>query len=135
MQVSFGEWLPDQPSHNNPGSNVATNVYYALNSYKRFPSLVSYSSDNIGADCRGGGSFRDGANNVYNFVATNTNIYQLAGVNFTSRKGSLTGTNSDFWTFTQFGNYVIASNGIDAPQYYLMAVSYTHLTLPTKRIV
>ena len=27
MQVPFGEWLPDQPEHNNPGANVANNVY------------------------------------------------------------------------------------------------------------
>ena len=56
MQIPFGEWLPDQPKHLNPGANVATNVYYALNSYKRFPSLVNYSSNNIAADARGGGS-------------------------------------------------------------------------------
>jgi len=123
MQLKFGEWLPDQPSHNNPGANVATNVYYASDTYKRFPSLVNYSTNNIGADCRGGGSFRDGANNVFNFVATNTDLYQLDGGTFTSRKGSLTGGNTDFWTFTQFGNYVIASNGVDAPQYYLMGTS------------
>ena len=123
MQVPFGEWLPDQPKHNNPGANVATNVYHAAQSYKRFPSLVNYSSNNIGADCRGGGSFRDNAGNVYNFVAKNTDIYQLDGGTFTSRKGSLTGTNTDYWTFTQFGNYVIASNGVDAPQYYLMGTS------------
>lgn len=123
MQIPFGEWLPDQPSHNNPGSNVATNVYYALNSYKRFPSLVNYSTNNIGSDCRGGGSFRDGSNNVYNFVANNTDIYQLDGGTFTSRKSSLTGTNTDFWTFTQFGEYIIASNGVDNPQYYLMGTS------------
>ena len=123
MQVPFGEWLPDQPKHNNPGANVATNVYHAAQSYKRFPSLVNYSSNNIGADCRGGGSFRDNAGNVYNFVANNTDIYQLDGGTFTSRKGSLTGTNTDYWTFSQFGNYIIASNGVDAPQYYLMGTS------------
>ena len=123
MQVPFGEWLPDQPSHLNPGANVATNVYYALNSYKRFPSLVDYSSNNIGAHSRGAGSFRDNAGNVYNFVAKNTDLYQLASGTFTSRKGSLTGGDTDFWTFTQFGNYVIASNGVDLPQYYLMGTS------------
>ena len=117
MQIPFGEWLPDQPEHDKKGANVATNVYYALNSYKRFPSLTSYSSNNIGADARGGGSFRDNAGNVFNFVAKNTDIYQLASGAFTSRKGSLTGTNTDYWTFTQFGNYVIASNGVDQPQY------------------
>ena len=35
----------------------------------------------------------------------------------------MTGTSTDFWTFTQFGNHVIASNGVDAPQYYLMGTS------------
>ena len=123
MQLPVGEWRPDQPEHLNPGANVATNVYYALNSYKRFPSLVNYSSNNMGADSRGAGSFRDNSGNVYNFVAKNTDIYQLDGGTFTSRKSSLTGGNTDFWTFTQFGNYVIASNGVDLPQYYLMGTS------------
>jgi len=123
MQVAFGEWLPDQASHLNPGANVANNVYFAATSYKPFPSLVSYSSNNIGANARGAGSFRDSTGSVYNFVAKNTDIYQLASGTFTSRKGSLTGTDTDFWTFTQFGNYIIASNGKDAPQYYLMGTS------------
>ena len=123
MQIPFGEWLPDQPEYLNPGATTANNVYYAVNSYKRFPSLVSYSSNNIGADSRGAGSFRDNSGNVFNFVAKNTDIYQLDGGTFTSRKGSLTGGNTDYFTFTQFGNYVIASNGVDAPQYYLMGTS------------
>ena len=123
MQIPFGEWLPEQPEHLNPGANVANNVYFARQSYKRFPSLVNYSTNNIGADSRGAGSFRDNANTVYNFVATNTDLYQLDGGTFTSRKSSLTGGDTDFWTFTQFGNYVIASNGVDKPQYYLMGTS------------
>ena len=143
MQIPFGEWLPDQPEYLNPGANTANNVYYAQNSYKRFPSLVNYSSNTISTDSRGAGSFRDNAGNVYNFVSNNTDIYQLDGGTFTSRKSSLTGTNTDFWTFTQFGNYIIASNGVDAPQYYLMGTStnfanlstiVTSGTLPTFRV-
>jgi len=131
MQIPFGEWLPDQPKHLNPGANVATNVYYALNSYKRFPSLVSYSSNNIGDDARGGGSFRDNSGNVFNFVAKNTDIFQLASGTFTSRKSSLTGTDEDYFTFTQFGNHIVASNGVDAPQYYLMGTSTNFAALST----
>ena len=123
MQIPFGEWLPDQPEHGMKGANVATNVYHALGSYKRFPSLVSYSTNNIGKNAKGAGSFRDNANNIYNFVATKTDIYQLASGTFTSRKSGLTGDEDDFVTFTQFGNYVIASNGVDQPQYYLMGTS------------
>ena len=123
MQVPFGEWLPDQPEHNKQGANVANNVYYAGNTYKRFPSLVDYSSNTTSTDSKGAGSFRDNSNTVYNFVGTRTNLYQLASGAFTSRKASLNGTDTDFWTFTQFGEYVIASNGVDAVQYYLMGTS------------
>ena len=63
MQVPFGEWLPDQPDHLKKGANVATNVYYAQNSYKRFPSLVDYSSNTCVKDSKGAGSFRDNSNN------------------------------------------------------------------------
>jgi len=239
MQVPFGEWLPDQPDHNKQGANVATNVYYAANTYKRFPSLVSYSgSSTVAKDSRAAGSFRDNSNTVYNFVSTKDTLYSLASgsfselgaggkllnnsyatctitvsdyanigasktitlkkndgttVVFTSVTGSpstnefqvqtnnnttatnlkntinghadfsatvssavvtvtraavgrdnltnvssdttrltttdfsggtpLTGDNTDFGTFTQFGEYVIFSNGVDAPQYYLMGTS------------
>ena len=123
MQIPFGEWLPDQPEHGKKGANVATNVYYAANTYKRFPSLVDYSSNTTSTDSKGAGSFRDNSNTVYNFVATRTNLYQLTSGAFTSRKASLTGDHDDFWTFTQFGEYVIASNGVDAVQYYLMGTS------------
>ena len=123
MQIPFGEWLPDQPEHGKNGANVANNVYHAANTYKRFPSLVSYSSNTTSTDSKGAGSFRDNSNTVYNFVATRTNLYQLTSGAFTSRKASLTGAATDFWTFTQFGEYVIASNGVDAVQYYLMGTS------------
>jgi len=123
MQVPFGEWLPDQPDHKQQGATVATNVYHTANTYKRFPSLVEYSSNTTSTDSKGAGSFRDNSNTVYNFVGTRTNLYQLTSGAFTSRKASLTGDHDDFWTFTQFGEYIIASNGVDAVQYYLMGTS------------
>ena len=238
MQVPFGERLPDQPEHLNPGANVAKNVYYALQGYKPFKSLVAYSSNTATANSKGAGSFRDNTNTVYNFVATKDTIYELSSgsftevgarglllnnsfatctitvsdyanisagatitlsknngttVTFTATTSSpsalefqvqtdnnttatnlkntidahadfsatvvgavvtvtrsavgrnnltnvstdttrltttnfvggtpLTGGDTDFVTFTQFGNYVIASNGVDAPQYYLMGTS------------
>ena len=238
MQVPFGEWLPDQPEHLNPGANVAKNVYHAQKTYKRFPSLVNYSSNTILENAKGANSFRDNTNVVHNFTATKDTIYELTSgaftdvgagglllttsfstctitvsdfanitasktitlskndgttIVFTSTLSSpsalefqvetsnnvtatniqtlihahadfsatvvgavvtvtraavgrsnltnvstdivrltttnftggtpLTGDNDDYITFTQFGNYVIASNGVDAPQYYLMGTS------------
>jgi len=129
MQIPFGEWLPDQPPHLNPGATVATNVYYAVNSYKPFPSLISYSTaigsgvSNISKDCKGAGSFRSTKNLAFNFAATKTDIFQLEGGTFISRKSGLTGGDTDFFTFTQFGDFIIASNGVDVPQYYQMGTS------------
>jgi len=84
MQIPFGEWLPDQPAHGMKGANVATNVYHALGSYKRFPSLVSYSGTSTTIkDAHGSGSFRDNSNAVFNFVATEDTLYALASGSFT----------------------------------------------------
>ncbi len=53
---------------------------------------ISYSgSSTTVKDAHGSGSFRDNSNAVFNFVATKTDLFQLASGAFTSRKGSLTG--------------------------------------------
>jgi len=247
MQLPFGEWLPDQPEHLNPGATVATNVFFAATSYKPVKGLVPYTgTSNITKNAKGAGSFRDNNNTVFTFVATRDTIYQLAGgvftdkgaggkllnnsfatctitvsdyanigagktitlrkndnsiVTFTSVQGTqstnqfnVTGNNSitatnlktsinananfsatvtgavvtvtratigrnnlinvssdtarltttnfiggtpllgadtDFITFTQFGNHVIATNGVNAPQYFLMGTSTAFVDLQT----
>ena len=100
MQVPFGEWLPDQPEHGKKGANVATNVYYAANTYKRFPSLVDYSSNTCIKDSRGAGSFRDNSNTVYNFVATKDTIYKLTSGTFTDVGASGTLLSNSYATCT-----------------------------------
>ena len=100
MQVPFGEWLPDQPDHLKKGANVATNVYYAQNSYKRFPSLVDYSSNTCVKDSRGAGSFRDNSNTVYNFVGTKDTLYSLASGTFTDLGASGTLLSNSYATCT-----------------------------------
>jgi len=107
MELPFGEWLPDQPAHGMKGANVATNVYHALGSYKRFPSLTSYSgTSTVLSDSRAAGSFRDNSNAVFNFVATEDTLYKLAsgtftdlganGLLLTTAKASCTITVSDY---------------------------------------
>jgi hypothetical protein len=247
MQLPFGEWLPDQPDHLNPGATVATNVYHAQSSYKPVKGLVAYSgTSNVTRNSKGAGSFRDNTNTVFTFVSTKETIYKLTSgvfneigarnvklatakasctitvsdyanigagktitlkkndgttVVFTSATGTpstnqfqvqtnnnttatnlkntinghadftatvadavvtvtratignenltnvssdtvrltttnfyggtpLTGTDTDYITFTQFGQYVIASNGVDEPQYYLMGTSAVFENLST----
>ena len=132
MQLPFGEWLPDQPDNLNPGATVATNVYHAQSSYKPVKGLVPYSgTSTVTQNAKGAGSFRDNTNAVFTFVGTKDNIYKLTSGTFASVKGSLTisGGDTDFFTFTQFGQYVIASNGVNPPMYYLMGTSTNFATL------
>ena len=132
MQLPFGEWLPDQPDHLNPGATVATNVYHAQSSYKPVKGLVPYSgASNVTQNAKGAGSFRDNENTVFTFVGTKDNIYKLTSGTFSSVKGSCTisGSDTDYFTFTQFGQYIVASNGVNAPMYYLMGTSTNFATL------
>jgi hypothetical protein len=82
-------------------------------------------------NAKGAGSFRDNTNTVFTFIGTKDNIYKLTSGTFASVKGSLTisGGDTDFFTFTQFGQYVIASNGVNPPMYYLMGTSTNFATL------
>ena len=83
MQLPFGEWLPDQPDHLNPGATVATNVYHAQSSYKPVKGLVAYSgTSNVTENAKGAGSFRDNTNTVFTFVATKETIYKLTSGTF-----------------------------------------------------
>ena len=132
MQLPFGEWLPDQPDHLNPGATVATNVYHAQSSYKPVKGLVAYSgASNVTQNAKGAGSFRDNTNTVFTFVGTKDNIYKLTSGTFASVKGSCTvsGGDTDFFTFTQFGQFVVASNGVNPPMYYEMGTSTNFATL------
>ena len=134
MQLPFGEWLPDQPDHLNPGATVATNVYHAQSSYKPVKGLVAYSgTSTVTQNAKGAGSFRDNTNTVFTFVGTKNNIYKLTSGSFASVKGSCTvsGGDTDFFTFTQFGQFVIASNGVNPPMYYEMGTSTNFATLQT----
>ena len=57
-----------------------------------------------------------------NLTNVSSDTTRLTTTNF-SGGTPLSGAATDFITFTQFGDYLIVSNGVDAPQYYLMGTS------------
>jgi len=115
-----GEWMPDLPDLGNSGI-VAQNVIPWNGAYKSFPSMVVQSGA-LNARVQGGYFARDTSGNVYNFAGTTSKLYeQVAGsVNYTDvtrSSGGAYGTSiDDFWEMVQWGNTVIATNFIDAPQ-------------------
>ncbi len=111
---SFGEYLPDQTSFENPGLVQATNVLPLANSYVPWPSQQPY-SDPIDARARGGIQARSAVGTTYMFVGDAAKLYSLTGVtwNDVSKGGGYAVPPEDNWEFIKWGERVIAVNGAD----------------------
>ena len=125
MQVPFGEWLPDLPDHLNKGATTATNVFPAAVSYKPFKTSVT-KSNALDGQCFGAFSTKDNDGNVYTFAGDPTKLYKLSNDTFSAvNKSGATYTlgASNLWYFSAFGTTVIASNGVDTPQKFVVGSS------------
>ncbi len=123
--IPVGEWRPDLPALDNPGSTEAKNVIPAANSYRPFPSLVQYSNA-LPARAQGAFGCKDGAGIGANFAGTATRLYKLNGISWTDATRLVGGNYAtgldDGWAFAQFGDLVIAVNYVDAPQKFQLGV-------------
>lgn len=119
-RIAVGEWLPDQPDLSNPGATVAKNVIPWRDSYKSLPSLSAFSSNAATSRAQGSYFGRDNAGNVFNYTGDASKLYTLQGTSLSdvSRvSGGAYSTPSDGdWEFTQWGQTIIAVNGVDAAQ-------------------
>ena len=112
----FGEWLPDQPSYNNPGVTLATNVVPVAAGYKSFKAMSDYSG---AADAYLRGIYAakgsDATNNLFAGDETKLYIYNSAttALDNKSKAGNYTLGSTDRWRFVQFGDRVIAAHGTD----------------------
>lgn len=142
--IAFAPYLPDLPPRDNPGALEAKNVIPKIGSYGPFPDFTA-NTDALTARCQGAFSCRDLAGNVHNFAGDATKLYKLASSGLTwsdvSRTvgGAYAVDTANGWSFTQFGNYVIAVNGTDVPQYFQLGVSTNFALLtgspPTGRFI
>jgi hypothetical protein len=140
QRITFGEWLPDQPSIT--GALVkAENVYSRAIGYGGIPSVVDYTQaaseplNNVVA-----GKNPDGSTTI--FAGSQTNLYKLDSTDMSldDVSGATYATPTDQrWRFTQFGNRVIAANGADKLQGWLLGTSTAWADLaadaPTSRFV
>jgi hypothetical protein len=118
-RITFGEWLPDQPGLVG-ALTVAKNVYPKAVGYGPFPDSVAYSEsaseelNNIGAAIDSAGStkiFAGGSTRLFLFDSTDATLDDVSA--------TTTGyTQSDRWRFVQFGENMIAANGVNKLQTY-----------------
>lgn len=114
----FLDWTPDHPDYRNEGLVEAKNVVPSFKSYKPTKGLAPVSTNALGNRCQGFASFKSSAGNITSFAGDSTKLYRYLANSFSDVSGGTTfSTPADNdWQFTQFGNYIIASNGADAPQ-------------------
>ncbi len=126
---NFGPWLPDMASFDGAIATVAKNVLPAPSSYRPMKSFGAIAPA-IADRPRGAFSARElTEQQIFNFAGTGNKLYKLnesgtAWADVTRTTGGDYSTTSEgFWTFTQFGNYIIACNGADDNQYFEMGTS------------
>lgn len=143
-QINIGQWMPDQPPFENQGALEALNVIPAAKSYRPLAQFSAVTSA-LTARAQGWFSCRDLSGNIHNFAGDATKLYKLSTDGLTwddvsrSSGGDYATDASGGWSFCQFGNHVIAVNGVDAPQEFTLGTDTDFDALagspPTARFV
>lgn len=124
--IPIGEFRPDLPAFENGGATVALNVVPTTTSYRPLGRLEAYSAGLTGR-CQGAFATRDSNGVVHNFAGDANGLYVLNGQSWSdatrSSGGPYATPEEGAWRFAQFGKLVIAMNGVDAPQKWLLGTS------------
>jgi len=133
QRITFGEWLPDQPSVT--GALVkADNVYSKAIGYGVVPSAANYSGDasenltnTVAAKDQSGITtiFAGGATKLFKLDSTDMSFDDV------SKSGGYTTASDQRWIFTQFGNTIIAANGQAKLQGWTLGTSTAFADLDT----
>lgn len=120
----FPAWLPDQL----PVGNVLTraeNVLPATGGYRPVKSLQPI-SDPLPASFAGGGAFINQDGNAFLLAGTANGLERYSAGSWDSLLTAMSVTGR--WRFAQFGNYVVAVNGVETKQVDLNAGTASALT-------
>jgi hypothetical protein len=117
--IEFGDLQADLPTYQNSGAIKVDNVIPLTKGYRSFPSFVHLS--NTGLTTTPVGLFSSfTSEGVTNYAGDTTKLYQMDSSLVFQDKSKAGGyTNSttdgsrDFWSFTQFGKNIIATNNAD----------------------
>lgn len=127
--IPFGEWLPDLPDKDNPGSTIAKNAIPELSSFRHLNSLSAFSNA-LSGPCVGAAWFRSVDGTIQNFAGVSDKLYRLSGSTW-SDVSALGGYSGNNWEFAKWGDRVIAVNGEDEMQDFTMASDTIFTTMNT----
>lgn len=128
--LPLGEWTPDVGGLTGSTLNVADNVLPGPNGYRPVPQFAALPSPALPGYPLGGASFVSAARIVSTFAGTATTLYLYSASGWLAVGTGYSATDDNPWSFIQFGQRIIATNGSDAPQYYDLDQSATFAPLP-----
>lgn len=133
QRITFGEWLPDQPSVT--GALVkADNVYSKAIGYGVVPSAADYSGD-ASENLTNTVAAKDPSGITTIFAGGATKLFKLDSTDMSfddvSKSGGYTTASDQRWRFTQFGNTIIAANGQAKLQGWTLGTSTAFADLDT----
>lgn len=128
--LKFGEWLPDQGGPIGNALAVADNVLPGASGYRPLPSFVPEPSGALPDRPLGAAAYRSAARVGITFAGTAANLYISTTTSWNAAGSGYAATDDNPWSFVQFGQWVIATNGADAPQYFILDESATFAPLP-----
>lgn len=126
VKLPCGEYLPDMPDYENPGSSVVTNVYPRTPTSYGAISGPSVYSDALAARAQGGMAVFDQSSNVHLFAGDATKLYTISsGTSWSdvSRVSGYSCPGEGQWNFEYGENQVFATDYADAIQEYTFGSS------------
>lgn len=124
--IKFAAYAPDRPLLESAYTGYVNNVVPLAESYGPIQALVT-TGNALTARCQGAASFRGEDGTIVTFAGDATKLYLWDGSAWddVSRLvgGAYATDSTGRWVFEQFGNTVIAVNGIDAPQAWTIGSS------------
>jgi hypothetical protein len=122
-KLTFGEWMPDQPSVSGALTDAKNVVSQAIG-YGPFPAPVTFSTSNAAENLTALYAAKKPNGDTELFAAGATKIYTVTGVGAITqvKTGMTTGAN-DKVRFTQFGKTVITTNNAEKLQAWTLGTS------------
>lgn len=126
--VPFAAWQPDTADFDTGVSTEALNVIPSTSGFRPFPAFANTASA-ITARAQGAISVRSVSGTIFNFCGDATKLYKLAssGLSWTDVSRTVGGAYSvaadSKWSFAQYGDFLMATNGNDAVQVFELGVS------------
>lgn len=133
MRLPVAEYAPDQPTFQGGATAYVNNVIpITAQSYGPMASF-SMVSTAISARCQGAASFRGPDGTIFNTSGSAIKLYKWDGTTISDVSrlagGAYAVDPAEMWSFAQFGANVVAVDGSDAPQLWVIGTSSNYAAL------